>query len=256
MSELYSYYLKVEGSEQDQLTVFNMLKEKGILDEHLSPVGGDFGYYADYKVFTYEWDEHDAVLHEIALKVPNATITLEAESREYNYAFDKQYKGDLFRMVNLKSYMPRIAEQEFTSFENRFNAPVTSAIPPEFKVQNVYVLCEQHEEPDGMRQTTILQVSTNKKALQELMKAKIEKDDYGIIAQNGYEEIDDNYFCTNYKQEFLEYYISEQPLSYDAPTRAYSQEKEALKTPLDAQIRQATENTKPAQLHSDKALQR
>lgn len=78
----------------------------------------------------------------------------------------------------------------------------------------VYVLCEEHEDDNGIRDFEILGVSTDQDALQKLLSAKVKKDEYGLIASNGL-VYDDPYFIqTDYVEErgIVKYYLQEEDL--------------------------------------------
>lgn len=74
----------------------------------------------------------------------------------------------------------------------------------------MHVLCSEHEGSDGIREFFVLGMSRNKEDLQPLMRAKIEKDEYGLIAENGICEEGDSWFKTNFEEGFVEYYILEE----------------------------------------------
>lgn len=84
------------------------------------------------------------------------------------------------------------------SFAEEKNVPIPS---------QVSVLCEEYENDDGIREFSILGVSTDKNALRKLMEAKIEQDEYGFIAENGVDEHRNDHFITNFEDGFVEYYI-------------------------------------------------
>lgn len=75
---------------------------------------------------------------------------------------------------------------------------------------NVHVLCEEYEGKDGIREFRTLATSRSREDLQALMRAKIEKDEYGFIAENGVCGEGDNFFQTNFEDGFVEYYILEE----------------------------------------------
>lgn len=91
----------------------------------------------------------------------------------------------------------------------------------------VYVFCEEHEDGNGIREFTIHGVSTNQDELQKLLAAKVKKDEYGLIADNGLEENDPNYVETDFVDErgFVRYYLHEADLLDQAKIQ------DMLKTP-------------------------
>lgn len=79
---------------------------------------------------------------------------------------------------------------------------------------NVYILLETVAGTDGIRDTYVKAVSTDKnKVIAELEKA-IEEDEYGYIERNGvYEEdMERGYFLTNVDDGFVEYNTVSSPL--------------------------------------------
>ena len=73
----------------------------------------------------------------------------------------------------------------------------------------LYMLEEICELSDGIREFQILAVSADKRALEELLKAKVKEDMYGLIDKNGVNEHDPSHFCTNFCNGFVEYTITE-----------------------------------------------
>ena len=78
--------------------------------------------------------------------------------------------------------------------------------------KKLFSLCEEKEGDDGIREFRILALSEDKEGLQLLMQAKIAKDEYGYINDNGIEDNEPCYFKTNYESGFVEYYIAERNL--------------------------------------------
>lgn len=90
------------------------------------------------------------------------------------------------------------------SFDSAKDAPEQADQP------KMLLLCEEYESEDGIREFTILAVSEEEKMLQKLLAAKVEKDEYGFIAKNGIDDADPNYFCTEFQDGFVKYYILEE----------------------------------------------
>lgn len=76
----------------------------------------------------------------------------------------------------------------------------------------LFSLCEEKEDGDGIREFAILAQSEDKEGLQKLLQAKIEKDEYGYIASNGIDDHSLTYFRTNYASGFVSYYIIEEKI--------------------------------------------
>lgn len=77
----------------------------------------------------------------------------------------------------------------------------------------MFILCEEHEDDDAIREFSVLAVSEDEEMLQKLLAAKVKKDEYGLIAKdNGGEYDNPNHFVTEYMYEvgFVEYYILEE----------------------------------------------
>lgn len=90
------------------------------------------------------------------------------------------------------------------SFDSAKDAPEQADQP------KMLLLCEEYESEDGIREFTVLAVSEDEKMLQKLLAAKVEKDEYGFIAKNGIDDADPNYFCTEFQDGFVKYYILEE----------------------------------------------
>lgn len=90
------------------------------------------------------------------------------------------------------------------SFDSAKDAPEQADQP------KMLLLCEEYESEDGIREFTVLAVSQDEKMLQKLLAAKVEKDEYGFIAKNGIDDADPNYFCTEFQDGFVKYYILEE----------------------------------------------
>lgn len=93
------------------------------------------------------------------------------------------------------------------SFDSAKESPVQAEQP------KMLMLCEEYENDDGIRSFTVLAVSQEEKMLQELLAAKVEKDEYGFIAKSDGGDFDNpNHFVTEYidGEGFVEYYILEE----------------------------------------------
>ena len=115
----------------------------------------------------------------------------------------------------------------------------------------VYILCEEYENKDHIREFTILCVSNDENYLRQLMQKKIENDQYGFIASKGVDEssLRDNHFSTNYDDGFVEYYILEQPV------HVIEKDRPKDKPSLDSMIRNA-DNKRVATLSEQEAPKR
>ena len=92
------------------------------------------------------------------------------------------------------------------SFDSAKESPEQApASPPK-----MHILCEEYENDDALRSFTILAVSEDEKLLQQMLAAKVEKDEYGFIAKNGGEFDSSNHYHTDYNDGFVEYYILEE----------------------------------------------
>ena len=106
--------------------------------------------------------------------------------------------------------------------------PVT--VPPQ-----VFVLCEEYEGDDGIREFSIHGISEDKNFLREKMEALIKEDFYGFIKNKGVDDHSEDHFSTNFDCGFVEYYILEQEvLSRDERNRTVGE-----KASLDEQIAKA-----------------
>lgn len=83
-------------------------------------------------------------------------------------------------------------------------------LPEEAQPQRVYCLCEEYEGGDGIREFRILGVSQDKAALRKYMRATIESDPYGLVAENGIDTDSADHFCTKFENGFVEYFITEE----------------------------------------------
>lgn len=92
------------------------------------------------------------------------------------------------------------------------------------------ILCEEHESDDGIREFSILAASEDEEMLQKLIAAKVEKDEYGMIAKNGIAEYDDpNHFRAEFQDGFVEYYILEENVLSREQLQEMLQTKDYLK---------------------------
>lgn len=91
--------------------------------------------------------------------------------------------------------------------------------------QKLYVLCEELEHGDAIRQFSMLAVSYDVEGLKQLLAAKVAQDTYGYIASNGIEYQTPMYLQTGYQNGFVEYYITQ------APVRNAEQIREMLTSP-------------------------
>ncbi len=80
-------------------------------------------------------------------------------------------------------------------------------IPPDAEPQKMYVLCEEYEDADAIREFKVLALSPDENELKKLLKAKIDKDEYGFIATKGIDYESEIHFKTSYDYGFVEYYI-------------------------------------------------
>lgn len=107
-----------------------------------------------------------------------------------------------FKPLDRKPNFP--LRPDYQKREVHFSAPDTINKAP----LKLYALCEEKEDNDAIREFNILALSEDKKGLQKLMQAKIAKDEYGYIAENGIQDNGKEYFSTNYEGGFVEYYIT------------------------------------------------
>ena len=99
---------------------------------------------------------------------------------------------------------------ELVSLDLEKFAADTKEAPKKAEGEKVYLLCEEHEGEDAIREFMIHTISHDEDALKTLLRAKAERDDYGLIAKNGIDDNTDTHFKTNFENGFVEYYILEQ----------------------------------------------
>ncbi len=118
--------------------------------------------------------------------------------------------------------------------------------PTPLHPEQVYCLCEEYENDDGIREFSILAVSTDEEYLQKQMQKIITDDNYGFIKDKGVAIDGDNHFQTNFENGFVEYYIERnQVLSREDLKRSLGEEK---KPSLAERINEA--NTKVTDANS------
>lgn len=101
-----------------------------------------------------------------------------------------------------KAYREDLAEQ---------GIEIDNSLCYEEQKKPVFILCEEYESEDCPREFSVLAVSEDKEALQKLLAAKVEKDEYGFIGENGGEYSGINYFCSNFDNDrFVEYHIRDE----------------------------------------------
>lgn len=119
-----------------------------------------------------------------------------------------------------------------------FTDQIRKTAPPQ-----VFILCEEYEGDDGIREFSIHGVSEDKNFLREKMEALIQEDFYGFIANKGVADHSEDRFSTNFDCGFVEYYI----LNQEVLSRENRDRVLGLKASLDEQIAKAT----PEMKHSD-----
>ncbi len=72
-----------------------------------------------------------------------------------------------------------------------------------------FLLCEEHEDSGGIRWFSVLDASTDKEALHQLLEAKANKDETGLLGMNGIEDWGPESVSSNYVDEvgYISYYI-------------------------------------------------
>lgn len=98
--------------------------------------------------------------------------------------------------------------------------------------RKIYILCEEFEGDNGIREFAIHATSENEGCLEALLKAKVEKDEYGFFAMYGPSENLDNYASTEFVdgEGFVSYYIQEQGLLSPEQAKALLNEPEYKNT--------------------------
>ena len=221
--DYFSYWLNVEGSREDQEKVYQLLgsiedKDWGapVLESFLEPYNPDAEFpYASYCVdqdrgTVSMWNEDcmDETLHSIAVQVPNAILEMEVNDEDdQSYGFKVRYHGDLYQKVYCVTHQPLFRLDGDIPFDQRHDRTAYTE-----QQKTLYVLCEEFEGKDGIREFSILAMSEDKALLQELLKKKVEMDEYNFIADKGIDTDDEDHFMTNFENGFVEYYISEQPV--------------------------------------------
>ena len=117
--------------------------------------------------------------------------------------------GDLGEVLGRFRYDDKNLEPPFPMQPEYQKREVTFEPEPE---QKVYVLCEELEQGDAIRQFTMLAVSEDQEGLKKLLAAKAAQDAYGYVASNGIEDQSPTHFKTEYNDGFVEYYIVEEPV--------------------------------------------
>lgn len=103
-------------------------------------------------------------------------------------------------------------------------------------LSSVFILCEEYEGDDGIRQFQILSVSNDRDYLRELMQKNIAEDPYGYVKSKGIADHRADHFETNFNDGFVEYYILEEPV------HIIDRQKSPKEKPsLDEMIQEASE---------------
>lgn len=225
--ESYSYWLTVDGTDEDRKAVFTELsKQEDVIGSLL--VASDIPEFTQYEVpqnvgtvDERSEEEVDRIFHEVALAVPNAVLTLEAinEDRKLT-AYIKRFYSDMYQETRPIITLPPLQEDKAVPFADR------AKLQTEPVHRKVFLLCEEFENADAIRTFTVLAASEDRGALRKLMRAKIAKDEHGVIADNGIREDAYDYFSSEYGNDSgVEYYILEENIQ----TR--EQTLELLQTP-------------------------
>lgn len=77
---------------------------------------------------------------------------------------------------------------------------------------NIYILTEEFEGKEGIREFTIVHISFDIDKLKDILKDIIKMDQYGLIEKNGIEVDGELYFTTKYNDGFVGYQILEHNL--------------------------------------------
>lgn len=231
--DVYTYTLTVEGGLPARLKVYELLSELPDIigqdqDNYLYPdetvaENRYSKYNTAYKLGVYAWDETEMeeTLHSVAMQYPSATITITGQNcDDKSYGFTKRFRGEFYQEKKLVSYTPPLIEGGDIPFDKRHDEP---DLPYE---RRVYLLCEEHEGSDGLRSFTILAMGEDKEALQKLLEAKVDKDEYGYIAEYGESESSPNRFESNYGDGYVEYYIIDEPIQTPEQLKALLSTKE------------------------------
>ena len=95
----------------------------------------------------------------------------------------------------------------------------------ESEPDKTYLLFEEYEHENESKDFTILAASRDRESLRALLKAKVEKDEFGYFQTNGISESGNDHCSTNFESSFVSYYILEQDILTPEQTQAL------LKTP-------------------------
>lgn len=147
----YAYWLTVNGTPEEQKTVFDFLNEKAVIGEFLEPDGPEESPYSHYcypqdQGSGPEWyeDDMDNTLHEIAMRVPNAILELEAENVDHDsISFIKRFHADLYQEVNQVTMMPPFVDGADIPFDKRKN--VEAILPHVQKKQTMTLYHEMRK---------------------------------------------------------------------------------------------------------------
>ena len=124
--------------------------------------------------------------------------------------------------------------------------------------KKIYLLCQEYEDKDAIREFSVLAVSEDYSALKNLMQAKIKQDEYGFVQNKGILQNTENSFCTNFSSGFLEYYILSQDLlsrnkiqkRVEAIQNSTSSPKREEELPsLDQQVKEAASSIQTKTTH-------
>lgn len=219
--EFYTYDLTVSGSPEDLKKVNDLLLASGLVGNMPYALvqrrsGRDGEYTADSDLYgpilSQTAEQADEVLHSVAVQVPTATLEVTAASLDKAYGFTKRFHGDMYQESKMQSYLPPLQDGADIPFADRHNLPTVPKEP-----RQMFMLCEEYERGDALRQFEILATSADKDLLCKLLQAKVKMDEFGFIAQNGaedeFEEGDTSFSSipSEYDQSYVSYYIVGKP---------------------------------------------
>lgn len=129
--DLYSYFLTVDGTDEERAAVHVLLNNYGVLGDKLVATN-ETPVFSHYEVderwgAVSEWDEEELndTLHQIALAVPSATLELQGNNETDRISrFVKRFHGDLYQMAGTVTEMQSLREDGDRPYAQRNDPPV------------------------------------------------------------------------------------------------------------------------------------
>lgn len=237
MGQCYSVRCKIKKFESEEGAIRAL--QEHIKNDKRTDYG--LGYYAAQGVMT---DNFDDLMRIFLADYPGQKVVIEKKKGVMGYSnnFDASYGWESVLGEMFQTMAPYIGEgSELVVYPDssydkcvvRDGKVVQIHKQKEEKMKiELYILQEEFENGDGIREFSILGISFDRDGLIKQMKELIEKDEYGLISDNGVFEEREDFLQTNYVTDvgFVEYSVSryEADIKEDIQELCHAEEQKKL----------------------------